>query len=231
MLSCSTGISAAAQGAAAARVFSISRRPAIRPRRAASPFRHAIWRACRPICRSERFSGSRDSDRRRYGRGARVPEASAARPLRVSYRRPGPAAAAATLPSGSPASASRTSSPGDAPPSGPRHDLKTPDQRSHAGRALRTAKLPPDPRRLHDPCTAEADKRWRPLAASHSRTVLSTDPLAIVRPSGLNATLLTQSPWPSSTRSSSPLAASHSRTVLSYDPLAIVRPSGLNATL
>ena len=108
--SCSTGISAPAQGASAVRFFSISRRPAIRTRRAASPFRHAIWRACRPICRSERFSGSRDSDRRRrYGRGARVPEASAARPLRVSYRRPRPAAAAATLPSGSPDSASRSS--------------------------------------------------------------------------------------------------------------------------
>ncbi len=61
--SCSTGISAAAQEASAARFFSISRRTAIRPRRAASPFRHAIWRACCPICRSERFSGSRDSDR------------------------------------------------------------------------------------------------------------------------------------------------------------------------
>ena len=51
--------------------------------------------------------------------GGRVPEASAARPLRASYRRPGPsAAAAATLPSGSPASASRTSSSqASAPPS------------------------------------------------------------------------------------------------------------------
>ncbi len=150
--SCSTGISAAAQGAAAVRFFSISRRPAIRPRRAASPFRHAIWRACRLICRSERFSGSRDSDRRRRsGRGARVPEASAARPLRVSYRRPrtgrrrrdpavgiaGQRLAHEFIPG------ERTSEPVA------RHDLKTPDQVHMYGRALPVI-LPS--RRLHDPC-------------------------------------------------------------------------------
>ena len=57
---------------------------------------------------------------------------------------------------------------------------------------------------------------WCPVAASHSRTVLSLLPEAIRVPSGLNATLDTASSWP---RSGSPIgcpvAASHNRTVLS----------------
>ena len=123
----------AAQGASAARFFSISRRPAIRPRRAASPFRHAIWRACRLICRSERFSGSR---------GCVCPITSQAR---TGSRRRDPAVGIAGqrlahefIPG------ERTSEPVA------RHDLKTPDQVHIYGRALRTVKLPS--RRLHDPC-------------------------------------------------------------------------------
>ncbi len=70
-----------------------------------------------------------------------------------------------------------------------------------------------------------------PLFASHSRTVLSQLALAIVRPSGLNATDLTGSSWPlRGVPIAAPLFASHSRTVLSLLALAIVRPSGLNAT-
>ena len=52
------------------------------------------------------------------------------------------------------------------------------------------------------------------MAVSHSRTVLSSLPLASACPSGLKATLLTKSWWPVNWRSSLPLAVSHSRTVV-----------------
>ena len=49
---------------------------------------------------------------------------------------------------------------------------------------------------------------------SHSRTVLSSLPLASSRPSGLNATPRTAPVWPARVPRCSPLAGSHSRTVL-----------------
>ena len=70
-----------------------------------------------------------------------------------------------------------------------------------------------------------------PVATSQSRAVLSSDPVATVRPSGLNATLRTSRECPSSVAAQVPVATSQSRAVLSSDPVATVRPSGLNATL
>jgi hypothetical protein len=58
----------------------------------------------------------------------------------------------------------------------------------------------------------------RPLAASHSRSVLSVEPEAMCRPSGEKTTDCTESVWPSKRRISRPLAASHSRSVLSIEP-------------
>ena len=69
-----------------------------------------------------------------------------------------------------------------------------------------------------------------PVAAFHSLTVSSSDPLATHRPSGENATEFTQPECPDSVRTTSPVAASHSLTVLSLDPLATHRPSGEKAT-
>ena len=56
-------------------------------------------------------------------------------------------------------------------------------------------------------------------------------PLARVWPSGLNATLQTDSVWPSRVCWRVPVAMFHRRTMLSQPPLARVWPSGLNATL
>ena len=71
-----------------------------------------------------------------------------------------------------------------------------------------------------------------PVAASHSRTVLSPPPEAMRWPSGLNATLDTAFWWPViGWPTGWPVAASHTRTVLSKLPEAIRLPSGLNATL
>jgi hypothetical protein len=69
------------------------------------------------------------------------------------------------------------------------------------------------------------------VAASHTRTVLSELALAKWVPSGLNATLVTQSVCPCSVAVHSAEVASHTRTVLS--PLALAKrvPSGLKATL
>ena len=51
-------------------------------------------------------------------------------------------------------------------------------------------------------------------------------------PSGLNATLDTESVWPvSGSPTGWPVSASHTRTVLSALPEAMRVPSGLNATL
>ena len=68
-------------------------------------------------------------------------------------------------------------------------------------------------------------------AASHILTDLSCEPDAMVVPSGENATLLTQPPWPSSFRSCLPVAASHILTDVSSEPDAMVVPSGENTTL
>jgi hypothetical protein len=72
--------------------------------------------------------------------------------------------------------------------------------------------------------------RYLPVAASHSRTVLSPDADATSWPSGEKATALTQSEWPSSVLRHLPVAASHSRTVLSPDADATNCPSGEKAT-
>src|SRR5438477_299693 len=69
-----------------------------------------------------------------------------------------------------------------------------------------------------------------PVAASQSRTVLSSEADASRRPSGENATALTQSLWPLSVASHAPVAASQSRTVSSSEADASRRPSGENAT-
>jgi hypothetical protein len=50
------------------------------------------------------------------------------------------------------------------------------------------------------------------------------------RPSGLNATEVTQSVWPERVRTRLPVATSHSLIVLSAEPEANSRPSGLNTT-
>ncbi|KAF2818069.1 hypothetical protein CC86DRAFT_337613, partial [Ophiobolus disseminans] len=71
--------------------------------------------------------------------------------------------------------------------------------------------------------------RHVPVAASHSRTVLS-DADATSCPSGEKATALTQEEWPSSVLRQVPVAASHSRTVLSSDADATSCPSGEKAT-
>jgi hypothetical protein len=70
--------------------------------------------------------------------------------------------------------------------------------------------------------TALTSKEWPssvlrhvPVAASHSRTVLSRDADATSCPSGEKATALTSEEWPSSVLRHVPVAASHSRTVLS----------------
>ena len=71
-----------------------------------------------------------------------------------------------------------------------------------------------------------------PVAASHSRAVLSSDAVTMRLPSGLNAALYTRSSWPSSGAPIGwPVAASHSRAVLSPDAVTMRLPSGLNAAL
>ena len=70
-----------------------------------------------------------------------------------------------------------------------------------------------------------------PDCVSHSLMVLSEDPETMREPSGLNATLKTQSECPSSVAMLSPDCVSHSLMVLSEDPETMREPSGLNATL
>ena len=70
----------------------------------------------------------------------------------------------------------------------------------------------------------------RPVAASHTNTLLSTPPEAMRVPSGLNATAFTFSAEPDS-GSPTGVAASHTRTVVSKPPDTIRVLSGLNATL
>ena len=69
-----------------------------------------------------------------------------------------------------------------------------------------------------------------PVAADHRRMVLSHDPEAIVWPSGLKATLVTQPVWPLRVDSTSPEAVDQRRTVASCEAEASVLPSGLKAT-
>ena len=72
--------------------------------------------------------------------------------------------------------------------------------------------------------------RHDPVAASHSRTVLSWDADATSWPYGEKATALTTLEWPSSVLRHDPVAASHSRTVSSQDADATSWPSGEKAT-
>ena len=70
-----------------------------------------------------------------------------------------------------------------------------------------------------------------PVAASHTRTVLSLLPLASFVPSGDHATEPTKSEWPlRGDPMGAPVDASHSSTVLSKLPLASRVPSGLHET-
>jgi hypothetical protein len=67
---------------------------------------------------------------------------------------------------------------------------------------------------------------------SHTRAVLSWDPVTTRFPSGLNATLLISSRWPSSGVAAGVAPdKSHTRAVWSEDPATTRIPSGLNATL
>ena len=70
-----------------------------------------------------------------------------------------------------------------------------------------------------------------PVTASQRRMVPLPSPLASVRPSGLDATLVTSVLCPSSVQRCAPVTASQIRMVSSPLPLASVRPSGLKATL
>ncbi|KAF1965829.1 hypothetical protein BU23DRAFT_443005, partial [Bimuria novae-zelandiae CBS 107.79] len=69
-----------------------------------------------------------------------------------------------------------------------------------------------------------------PVAASHSRTVLSREADATSWPSGEKATALTSPEWPSSVLRHVPVAASHSRTVQLREADATSWPSGEKAT-
>ena len=64
------------------------------------------------------------------------------------------------------------------------------------------------------------------LAASHTRTELSSDPLTMLVPSGEKFTLNTLELGTRRTATSAALAASHTRNVVSREPLAIRVPSG-----
>ncbi|HEV7404415.1 MAG TPA: hypothetical protein VGO11_15855 [Chthoniobacteraceae bacterium] len=70
-----------------------------------------------------------------------------------------------------------------------------------------------------------------PLAASHTRAVLSCEAVTIRIPSGLNCALSTTPSWPASVANTFPLAASHTRAVLSSETVTIRVPSGLNCAL
>src|SRR5919112_1714810 len=87
--------------------------------------------------------------------------------------------------------------------------------------------------RRTDPWGPHADvakgMRIRQVHASkthHSRTFLSTEPVASSWPSGENATAVTQLVGPVRVLRWSPLVGFHSRTVLSFEPVASSWPSG-----
>ena len=68
--------------------------------------------------------------------------------------------------------------------------------------------------------------RASPVSRSHTFSVLSSEAETARRPSGLTATPLTQSEWPSSVRSSRPVSRSHTFSVLSSEAETARRPSG-----
>ena len=67
----------------------------------------------------------------------------------------------------------------------------------------------------------------RPLAASHTRAVLSCEPVTMRVPSGLKAALSTASACPRRTEICAPVTASQTRVVPSSDAVMIRLPSGL----
>src|SRR5271166_88273 len=68
-----------------------------------------------------------------------------------------------------------------------------------------------------------------PVAASHTRAVLSEDTVATRLPSGLKAALETISPCRIGLPIGAPVAASHTRAVLSVDAVTTRAPSEQNA--
>ena len=70
-----------------------------------------------------------------------------------------------------------------------------------------------------------------PVAASHTRAVLSSDAVTTRVPSGLNAALQTGPSCCKGLPIGAPVAASHTRAVLSSDAVTTRAPSGLNAAL
>ncbi len=68
-------------------------------------------------------------------------------------------------------------------------------------------------------CVPRASRPCAPVAASHSRAVLSSEPVRTRLPSGEKATALTGPLCPSSVATAAPVAASHSRAVLSPEPV------------
>ena len=69
-----------------------------------------------------------------------------------------------------------------------------------------------------------------PVAVSHSRAVLSSEPVRTRAPSGEKATAQTVPVCPSSMATTLPVAASHSRPVLSSEPVNTRAPSGEKTT-
>lgn len=69
----------------------------------------------------------------------------------------------------------------------------------------------------------------RPVAVSHTRTVLSCEAVTTLRPSGLNAADQIVSSCPRSRAVSTPLKAFHTLAVLSIDAVTTLVPSGLNS--
>jgi len=68
-------------------------------------------------------------------------------------------------------------------------------------------------------------------SASHTFTVLSQPPVASCFPSGLQATLYTESLWPRRVSNSLPVSTSHTFALASPLPVASRLPSGLQATV
>lgn len=70
----------------------------------------------------------------------------------------------------------------------------------------------------------------KPVAVSHSRILLSSEPLARILESSDQHIVLTPARWPSSVCSSAPVLASQILMVQSADAEASQRPSGENLT-
>ena len=73
----------------------------------------------------------------------------------------------------------------------------------------------------HDRALVPAGRDPLPLAASHTRAVLSSDAVTMRVPSGLNAARRPEPSCPRSTTICLPVAASHTRAVLSDDAVTM----------